>query len=409
MANRTISDSGGTRNWNDNASWVQGSPPDNTMDVIATATSGNIIVNTGTCVCKTLTLTGYTKLMTFTASQTLTVSGNVVFASTHTLTGIGTLAVNAAANLTSGTLTFPGNLILNGTATYALQDAWTITGTLISSGGANVLNSQQITVNTSFTATTAISGTTLIVMGGTGTISTASAAVAISNSITVNTAGTITIANFTYQTGTLYWHAGAIAGPGRLTIFGSCSLNTASISWPYFILNTNATVVTLLSDLYVTNNLCLNYVSAEFAGSFNIHCANFFESGSVSFAPILTIKSGQTLYVTNSMYMFCGLNSTALAVYSPTIQSKTATSKSYLIYTGTQNNSNVTGAAFNDIDASASTGGFLINLNGGTLTRCTGIVNYVPVDRKIGYTPVGTKYGSDGASEMLTFKPASVS
>ena len=64
---------------------------------------------------------------------------------------------------------------------------------------------------------------------------------------------------------------------------------------------------------------------------------------------------------------------------------------------------------FTDIDMTGSIMLPMPNYWGGTLTRCLGIVNYVPADRKTGYTPVGTKYGSDGASEMLTFKPASVS
>lgn len=57
MATRTISPSGGTRNWNDTASWVEVAVPTSADDVVATASSGNLILNVA-AVCRSFDMTG---------------------------------------------------------------------------------------------------------------------------------------------------------------------------------------------------------------------------------------------------------------------------------------------------------------------------------------------------------------
>ena len=406
MANRTISNAGG--HWSSNATWVEGSPPDNTMDVVATGTSGPVDIDTTTCVCKSMVLTGYTALMTFTAAKVLTVSGNVTFASTHTLTGTGTLKVNAAATLTSGTLTFPGALTISVAATIAWGDNWTVTGTVTQDTGAGVWNGNQITANTSLTATTAISGTTLIVMGGTGTISTGGSSVAISNPITINTLGTITIgANIAIGTGCVFtWIAGIISGTSGTNIWtrGNATFDLKGTALPTFRFNVSATI-TLLSNFKATY-LSIS-TTATFSGAFNVECDYFQDEFSfVNGGARLIMQSGTTIQVNKTSYI------SGDAYISPTlilIASSIASSPINFVFLGTANNWICTQMNFTDVNMTGSVMSPMPNYWGGALTRCTGIVNYVPTDRKIGYTPVGMKYGSDGAPEMLTFKPASVS
>ena len=57
MASRTISDAGG--NWNATTSWTEGAVPVAGDDVVATATSGNLVVNVATANLNSFDLTGY--------------------------------------------------------------------------------------------------------------------------------------------------------------------------------------------------------------------------------------------------------------------------------------------------------------------------------------------------------------
>jgi hypothetical protein len=97
-----------------------------------TSMGGGVVwtVNATTCVCKTLTMTGYAGDLAFTAGQTLGISGNITFANTHTLSGTGTLQLKAAGTITMAGLTFPGSVMTVDTATYTLAGDLNITGNL---------------------------------------------------------------------------------------------------------------------------------------------------------------------------------------------------------------------------------------------------------------------------------------
>lgn len=139
MAIRTISNVGG--NWSANGTWVEGSPPDITMDVVATATSGPVTVDTAACACKTLVLTGYVSTLTFTGGMTLSVNGNVTFVPGMIVAGAGTLASSAATStLTMAGLTLP-RLILNGSVgTLNLVGDLRIAGLFACNASASVLD-----------------------------------------------------------------------------------------------------------------------------------------------------------------------------------------------------------------------------------------------------------------------------
>lgn len=298
MANRTISVAGG--NWNANATWLEGSPPDATMDVIATAASGPVTINTTTCVCKTLILTGYLNTMTFTSGQTLTVSGTVTFVAGMTLTGTGTLAINIASTITSGGLTFPGNLTFSlSDVTYTLGDNWTVTGTTtvgVSGGVTITVNSNILRCNGSLTCVKNLAGTATVRMGGTGTLSTSSSAIVIANNLTINTAGTITLGtNIGYQTGTFTYTAGTIVNTGStLTIRGSCTLDTNTMHWgsiSFLVAGTYTLSSALVLD--ATLNIAIN--GAIFSGAFNISTVTFTISSTCTFSGDINISGNMTI------------------------------------------------------------------------------------------------------------------
>lgn len=119
-------------NWSAGATWstisakdasrVGGSTaPTNADDCIIDDYSGNVTVNTSTCVAKTLDCTGHTGTLTFTASQTLSIYGSCTFSSGMTVSGTGTLAIVAAGTLTTNGKGTGILLSIGGTGTVSLN------------------------------------------------------------------------------------------------------------------------------------------------------------------------------------------------------------------------------------------------------------------------------------------------
>jgi len=364
---RTISDLGG--NYSSNGAWAEGSPPDITMDVVATGTSGPITVDTLTCVCKTMVLTGYTGTMTFTAGKGLTVSGNVTFASGMTITGTGGLTISATATLTSAGKTFTGALAF-GANSITFGDNWTISGMVyVNSGVVAVVNGSQIICNGGLTVTGSCSGTTNFILGG-GTWSGANTT-GISNNLSFN--GNVTLSgSIYYSTGTLSYISGTIiTGTSTLIINGSCTLNANGMSFANFT-NVGNITITLQSNISISSTFYMQNNNLTFSGAYSVSCA-YMQIGVGSLNLTLTLVSGQTLTITSGIY----IGATYVTGRSTqTIRSSVASSPAHLAYQGTQANSNIMGAVFTDINASGSVRP-LYNYQGGVLTRTSNIYNVV--------------------------------
>lgn len=190
MATRTIANGGG--NWSATGTWVEAAVPTNADDVVATATSGQVTVDTTTCVCKTLILTNYVNTMTFTAGMILSVAGNVTFVSGMTLAGTGTLNISSVSTLTMGGLTFPGNFIpgYNGTLTLG--------GTLVIAGNLTMA------LNVGFAGAYNITCANLNLTSGTNKTYTFAAGrtLTVTTSITIGTISGTTKSNQTLVSGT---------------------------------------------------------------------------------------------------------------------------------------------------------------------------------------------------------------
>jgi hypothetical protein len=169
------------------------SAPTNADDCVLDDYSGNVTVNTTSCVAKTLSCVvngNYAGTLTFTSGQTLTVSGNVTFSSTMTLSGTGNLTINgASATLTSAgiassitNLRFTASVTLhtNGTTwnniaaannlqTWTLSSNLNCSGTLISSvlsafaGAFDVSCGTLLYINTGGNSLNLVAGQTLSV------------------------------------------------------------------------------------------------------------------------------------------------------------------------------------------------------------------------------------------------------
>ena len=262
-----------------------------TFNGFTLSVNGNITASSGR------TFTGTTKyIFSTTTTQTITVSGT--FQSDIDINASGTVTFGTF-NYNTGTLTYITgtvdttgstlNLSNAGTPTLATNGiSWnniTIsTGTIVTltnaldvngtftygSGGSGVtLNGSTATFAGNITASgtsdggSTLSGTTNIIIDGTGTWSHDSTFNAtITNNLTINTAGTLTLGSKVgYNTGTLTYIAGTVVTSGStLTIAGSAILNLGLMPTPLNNLTTSGAspTITLLSDLYVIGTVTLS-------------------------------------------------------------------------------------------------------------------------------------------------------
>jgi hypothetical protein len=197
MATRTISNTGG--NYNSTATWVEGAVPTSADDVVATATSGQLTINVASAA-RTFNLTNYSNTITFNATWTISpassgitnvISSGTTFAGTGTLTFTVTAAgtsitqnnTNRIPNLnftsSAGTVTFNTDIYCSG-----FNKLNNVTG---------IFNGNVVYCNGDFggAASTlgviALSGTTKIVLDGSGTINYAYGG---SGGLEINTTGT---------------------------------------------------------------------------------------------------------------------------------------------------------------------------------------------------------------------------
>jgi hypothetical protein len=367
----TIIAAAGGGNWSSTASWVGAATPTAADDVAVTASSGPITVDVGTAVCKSVTATGYVSNLTFSAGQTLTVSGNVIWGSGMTLIGTGVLSVIVNSTMTSQGLVFPGTFIGPQAAqqTYTLGDAWTISGSVSFGNANNIVNGNSITVGGNLSSNGALTGTTTFVMNGSGNW-TGNFTGTGTSKVNLNTSGSITIQNITATSGPASYIAGTINSSGAtLNLTGTYTCNFPGIHWQRV---NNAT--TTSSGLTIQSNfICdgaVSYTGITLAaakniiGPFQFSCTDYNIPAGVT----SSLGVGTTLAVSNSFTLVSDrLNPSSLKCV-------TGSSTAYLNYTGTLANCQISNANITDIDASGSSNQIL-NYFGGTLTRTTNIRN----------------------------------
>lgn len=267
MAARYFVNGGVDNNWSTLGNWSTTSGggggsavPLATDDVHFDSNSPNCTVNASVRVAQTLDFTGYTN--TITMNQSITVSGNVTLVAAMSISGSQPLIVNASSTLTSNGKTWPNSLTLSGAGNvYTLADDWTVSATLTCGTASQTISGNTIYVGGGLTVGGSpgniVSGTTAIVLNGTGTWT---APGTLRNNLTFNTAGTITLSGgINYTNGTLTYVAGTInAGSSTLSTLNS-NLNTNGMIWNNVTITASSggNAVGLVSDLTVSGTFSM--------------------------------------------------------------------------------------------------------------------------------------------------------
>ena len=289
MATRTISNAGG--NWNAAGTWAEGVVPTASDAVVATGTSGNVTVNTSTCVCLSLTLTGFTGTLDFAAGNTLSVSGSITLAGT--ITGTGTLKSATGGTLTANGITFPGDLVFTGITSRTIADTWTVTGLVSVPSSAPALIGGALNClggfSFAYSASSGLAGSCVVKVKG-GTLSTSAASYiafttwGIDGNVTLGTYINIGTGTFTRYSGTVTVTGSTFGIRGSVTLGLGTSMRLADVS-----VASAGVSVSLTDNLYIDGTLAVAAsATAAFAGAYSVYV--FGVSGSAS-----TVSGGATL------------------------------------------------------------------------------------------------------------------
>lgn len=247
---------GGGGSWNSTASWSLGIIPTSNDGHVATFNAASPACNVDVAaVCNSIEFTNYANTITMTNS--ITSSGNVILGAGMTILGSGSLIVNITCNLTSNGKTWGNPFVFAGSnQTYTLADNWTVGNLTFSTSTAGVIvngNTLNITGSLAY-GTHRQTGTTLLVMTGTGTISGGGS---IALALTINTAGTTTYSGTVNKgAGTFTYIAGTSVVTGStLSIGEACTLAIAGITWNNISFSNIGTTVTFTQNLTCTGNL----------------------------------------------------------------------------------------------------------------------------------------------------------
>ena len=230
-----------TTNWSASSGGASGASVPTTADDVtwdANSGAGTVAVNVSS-VAKSVNFTNFTGTVDF--KNTLSVAGNITLGlgmSFANSTGTPVLRVTATATLTSNGAIFPYTFsFLTATATITLADNWEVndlthdlsTGNIITNGNTFFINGNLTNINT----VRSISGTTVYVMQGTGTLSSNFTTGNIVTNLVFNTIGTITITGTIGHTTTITWTytSGTIITTGSTFSLNGGTLNLDGMVW----------------------------------------------------------------------------------------------------------------------------------------------------------------------------------
>ena len=243
-------------NWSAGATWSTVSAKDATRvggAVQPTATdtvvlddySGNVTVDTTTCICSTLDMTGYMVSLAFTAGKRLVVIGNCTLAGT---TGTGTLCLGDSTNSTCalnvGGVTFSGKIEMSGTGIKTLYSDWIVTGVVQAVGANHVViqaSSGTFTISSAGGFWVSQSPSLVGFTGGNLSIKFRITGGSIGNSgggaapigHPLIIAGNVTIANawFFYTGGKITYESGTFSGGGGIIIDSACTFECSGVTF----------------------------------------------------------------------------------------------------------------------------------------------------------------------------------
>jgi len=264
----TIIAAAGGGNWNVGSTWVGGSVPLITDNVILNGISGQVTISSS-AQCVNINFTGYTNTITFNAN--LTITGNLTrSASVFSYAGTSGIIIGGTTTQSITTANTNWNIPITIGATSPqvnLLDTFKINALLTLSSTTSPI----ITRNNVFDPTQEIQGFGNVTISGNGTYTgsasikitgtatqtlTASGSHQIRNDFTIDkSSGVLTLSGtLNYNTGTLTYVAsgGTVnAGSSTLNIGASTILNTNGINWFNVTINSGAVSLTLTSDFNI--------------------------------------------------------------------------------------------------------------------------------------------------------------
>jgi hypothetical protein len=259
--------SGGTGNYNSTTNWsatsggASGASVPTTADDVtwdANSGSGTVTINVAS-VAKSVNFTNFTGTVDF--QNTLAVAGNITLGSGMSFTNtIGTpvLRVTAGATLTSNGIAFPYDFsVLTAAGTITLVGDWECnnfthdvsTGNIVINGSTFFINGNLTNLNT----IRSISGTTVYVMQGTGTLSSNFTTTGnIVTNLVFNTIGTITIIGIVGHTSPITWTytSGTIITSGSTFSLSGATLDLNGMIWNNLIYNGVGNITHLSNFVY---------------------------------------------------------------------------------------------------------------------------------------------------------------
>lgn len=339
-----------------------------TFNMIVTVTGGTLSAN-GTNVgatCPEIKLAGTVFIGTFwgiKACRLTYVSGTVATGGS-TLYLLGACTVDTGGSVTWGTVT-PAL-----TGSCALASDMHITNLVVGSACSFSSTTYKLYVHGNVTTggtTYYVTGTSEIVLCGTGTINTSTSALQINT--TIDTEGTITITQLLFGgSKTLKYVAGTVIVNGFLRLTSACTLNVPGIQWGELNLSYGSTNITftLAADLNCgLLSITGTGASTNMTGAYTLTCGVLgFNSGTVfKFNPSVTVV------ITDRIYAAGAETSTSVASVG-----STSTTPVSIRYNGPLSGLRVIRLALSYIDASG--GATPIYTHDGAVTNCSNVVAY---------------------------------
>lgn len=279
MADRYFINGGVDNNWGSTSNWSNtdggtggASVPTASDDVYLTSLSPSCNLNTPARNCLSLNCTGYTNDLDFNAQLTVATS-NIVLSPTMTLSGASALVISGS----TGTAFSNGKIItvpltMSGNITITLGDDWHCSELVTLGSGINTstINGYRIVCSSSLTfggSTANTTGTTEIIMNGSGTLTMPSGIGARRGDLTFDTSGTIDVVsasgNFNFNTGVLKYVSGTINVAGitlNCSQFGG-TLAVQGILWESVTLS--GSVTWILDEKIITSALTVGQGSTS--------------------------------------------------------------------------------------------------------------------------------------------------
>jgi hypothetical protein len=240
MATRTIANAGG--NWQTASTWVENAVPTAADDVVATASSGPLTLNSGTCSCRSADFTGYTNTLSHTSGVIWAIGdgsgGTLKLVPGMVYAPAAARAINFVSTTTGNQITCAGKTLgavtFNGSGgAWTFQDTFAAGAVVTTAGnidfGGRTVNVVSFTPSGTLARTLTITNSAITCSGGNGWNTNSSGI-----TLTASSGSTITLSGSSAQFGmaagqtvnnVVFSGGGTAAWNGNGTVNGNLTIN----------------------------------------------------------------------------------------------------------------------------------------------------------------------------------------